>query len=212
MKEIPLLLNGDMVRAEREGRKTQTRRPIRTQPPDDRYSICTLVSNSDNRRNEGKMHWCIVEGLRIVEDQKKYFTNPLGSPGDLLWVRERARVIDDTTDYLKEQWLRFCYESDGVESGWIIKPKRVKPIKTGHCVPNGCYKEAARTWLKVTGVRVERVQGISESDAISEGVTGGGAHPDFWAGAFRDVWDCIYPGSWDRNDWVFATEFERITR
>ena len=82
---------------------------------------------------------------------------------------------------------------------------------------------ACRLTLKVKRVWVHRIQDISEEDAMAEGcfVTGGlyrgsvhpvkGTRKGFaTAGhAFRDLWESIYPGSWDRNDWVWACEFEK---
>jgi len=83
-------------------------------------------------------------------------------------------------------------------------------------------REASRITLEVTGVRVERLQHISETDAIAEGIEQhmpglwlpcsekGKAHIDPRL-AYRDLWESINgTGSWDANPWVWAIEFRRI--
>jgi hypothetical protein len=90
-------------------------------------------------------------------------------------------------------------------------------------------KWAARIFLKVTGVRVERIQDISEADAIAEGIDTDGlciCRPEDFLDQVRfcgncmkrvidltdefrsQIWHKIYPGSWERNDWVTVTDFE----
>jgi len=76
-------------------------------------------------------------------------------------------------------------------------------------------KTLARIWLRVVDVRAERLQEITETDAISEGTTGGGSHPYFWVGAFRYLWDSINAKrghGWEMNPWVWVVEIERVDR
>jgi hypothetical protein len=70
---------------------------------------------------------------------------------------------------------------------------------------------ASRITLEITGVRVERVQEISEVDSIAEGTYPGGFATRRAKPFFRNAWNEAYPGSWDRNDWVWVLEFRRIT-
>jgi hypothetical protein len=154
-------------------------------------------------------------------------------PGDIMVVRERARLTNASSDYLENGHgeCRFKYEADGAVTDYILVPERLKPIKIGNCVPNGCFKELARIKRKVLRVWYERVKDISEADILAEGirkVSKDGElykyciydHGDYssvpWSEmprspkpVFADLWDSIYPGSWERNDWVECIEFER---
>jgi hypothetical protein len=76
-------------------------------------------------------------------------------------------------------------------------------------------KWAARIFLKVTAVRVERVRDISEADAIAEGMKGAIMPCTLKYSKrynFVMLWKKLYPGSWERNDWVWVTEFERCEK
>jgi len=89
-RERPILFNAEMVRAILEGRKTQTRRVMKVQPPTPKHKIWTLAAttDSDKRRHVDKQHWAIRDGLDLVEVDERYFRCPYGQPGDRLWVRE----------------------------------------------------------------------------------------------------------------------------
>jgi hypothetical protein len=84
---------------------------------------------------------------------------------------------------------------------------------------------ASRITLQVTGVRVERLQDISQADAIAEGIERVGPWKNYWLGdrgaagmhcssavmSYRTLWESINgPGSWDANPWVWVIEFERL--
>jgi hypothetical protein len=147
--------------------------------------------------------------------------------GDRLWVRESARLIavDDGADYVTgivPHKVRFRYEADGTESDWLPYPNRLAGMEVGHCVPNGCYHELARIFLEITEVRVQRVQEITEEDAIAEG-----CQPEYewnshsndmeivnaWEN-FERLWDSINgkrPGySWHDNPWCSCITFKRV--
>lgn len=213
-KERGVLMNGDMVRASLDGRKTQTRRLLKPQP-------AWEVGKS--------LHFKMVDGLMraFIGDRickTPYYTPPLGKVGDLLYVRERARLID--TGYAGVPTGTFQYEADGKITKEIEIPGRLKPIKPGNCCANGCFKEIARIWLEITGVRVERVQDINKMAALHEGVKWKAietwTHQDYLARAvpheqeiiplFKKLWESCYPGSWERNDWVWVYEFKRIEK
>ena len=173
-KELPILFNGEMVRAILADRKTQTRRPrIGGEPP--RYQV-----------------------------------------GDRLYVRERMRVLDTRSDIYGRPGDRKCdvrYEADGFECT-VPQPARLITVQPGHCAANGCWREAARIWLEVVGVRAECVSAITEADALAEGI-----QPQDGivarcmtpaAAAFRSVWIDIYGAeSWELGYcWVYT--FRRI--
>ena len=110
---------------------------------------------------------------------------PYGQSGDLFWVREKWRV---------ESWHEF---PDGIPvTRW--RPSTHMP------------RWAARLWLRVLDVRVERLKEIDEAGVTAEGfgardVPGG---RDYGRGAFMETWDEIY-GDWAANPWVWVVAFQR---
>ncbi|WP_285905147.1 hypothetical protein [Pseudodesulfovibrio pelocollis] len=137
--------------------------------------------------------------------------------GDVFWLREPGWVEDYSPI---DGVLTVKYKADGmiVPVEWPTRFLSSKWVLRHQGIPNGIFKEAARTFRVITRVRVERIQGIGEEDAIAEGF-----EPDTCIGLsacggpcddcrpkgsartqFRDLWDSLYPGSWDRNDWVLV--------
>ena len=141
----PILFSGEMVRAILDGRKTQTRRVIKPQPSAGvRRSVFVLSGLEDGHGRE----------LRC----------PYGRPGDTLWVRETFGVItqpltgEKSAIYKATHKPEFPNEQLGFDgSKW--RPSIFMP------------KWASRITLKVTAVRVERVQEISNDDAHAEGIS-----------------------------------------
>lgn len=205
MKERPIIFNGDMVRAILEGRKTQTRRVIKPQP----------VFNS--MFNEWR-----TEKNRVAYDTGELIFDsfldgcPYGQPGDELWVRET--------------W-QHCFAQDNVPIEKTIIYKAdcpnydATPCKPSIHMPR-CF---SRIQLKITDVRVERVQDIADEDIKAEGIrefTKDGnvmkyglegwvwqTMPRTPRDAFKELWDLINAKrgySWDANPWVWAIEFERV--
>lgn len=222
MKVKPILLNGDMVRAVLAGKKTQTRRPVKN---------LDLIQY-------------VTDGVPGYEDEngdphKTVERSPFGQSGDRLYVRE-AGLLYQTVDYIKKQSGAsfseisdgfYAYRADGY--GSVEDFKRHITIMTD-CLREAVYvdrdrwrpsihmpKWAARIWLNVKCVWLERAKDISEEDAISEGIgRENGRWKDYRTGcmkqhylsdphdSFRTLWESIYPGSWERNEWVFCCEFE----
>lgn len=205
----PILFNTEMVQAILDGRKTCTRRVVKTR----RKDACGFYVT---KRPDGSF-----TGVYEYDEDERMFENqliPLYKPGDILYVRET--------------WERFeCWNCDGDERGNCQKePKKSVLDKTF-----GCYmyratdeisgdakwkpsihmpKEAARIWLKVTNVRVERLQDMTDDDAEAEGCF------DYTSTAlgFPDVWDSTIKKSdldsygWNANPWVWVIEFERCEK
>ncbi len=137
---------------------------------------------------------------------------PYGVPGDRLWVREAHGYVSE--DKFGPVWDSIIYRADD-NAGWSGKwrPSIHMP------------RAASRITLEVTGVRVERLQEISEADAIAEGIEPG-AVPGWWSlygrdanddmdrsprVAYRSLWESINgPGSWDSNPFVWVVEFKRL--
>lgn len=147
---------------------------------------------------------------------------PYGLPGDRLWVREA--FIHEPADFCWEASVsipcrpastvyRADHEGDTRGAGW--KPSIYMP------------RNLSRITLEVTGVRVQRLCDISESDAISEGVRQLRDGSECWVGregpgslvtpwptardAFRDLWQSINGlGSWEQNPFVWVINFRRV--
>lgn len=217
MPELPILFTGEMVRAILGGRKTQTRRAI----PIDRYGIHFIAGRDDNPndpRNWGveTVHgdWCLLAD--DPGDRSSYaLPCPYGQPGDLLYVRETFCPVDDTSNGGRK-WIDYratpAYD-ESHPAGWDNAPDDPQALKWRPSIH--MPKWAARLWLRVTDVRVERVQEITERDALSEGFPDNGsviceftevARP--W---FRQLWDSLNAKrgfGWDVNPWVWIVSFE----
>ena len=143
--------------------------------------------------------------------------------GDILWVREPARIYSRNDNLV-------CIKYAADEGMAVMYyPERLKwnPIP-GHKIPNGIFKEAARTFLRVTDVRAERVQDMTPADADAEGMAEIEVidTADYCRIAnkyklciedsrvtFIQVWDAIYGETeyrWDNDPDVWVYEFERV--
>jgi len=206
MKFIPILFSTAMVQALQAGRKTQTRRVVKPQP-------------IDNTEVDGNFFEGNYKGFVKVDghpDWQRLFAENHGpyKKGDVLWVRETWAKFDTLAKAGIEQ--EFIYRSLGESiPGLKWKPSIFMP------------KAAARIFLKIKDIRVERLQAISEADAIAEGVEkyhdtgfykmyGGKRENDWVANAYASyayLWESINgPESWDVNPWVWVVEFEQIEK
>lgn len=230
MTDRPILFSGAMVRAILEDRKSQTRRIVKPQPfATNSYHRGDIQAQENVIRSTGDPV-CFNFGVTAVDGDGGLFETiecPYGCPGDRLWVRERARVIAKAgfkcfvNGPHIVQRIRLCYEADGTDSHVIDYPDRLAAIKVGRCIPNGCFREASRITLEIAGIRVERLNEISEVDAQAEGcapawldVGGDRVHhssPPSYRRGFARLWNTINgPGSWDANPWVWVIEFKRV--
>lgn len=183
MKERPMLFSGPMVRAILAGNKTQTRRLVKPQPQ------CFIGSGLPGGWTPAVADG---EGMRALKC-------PYGQPGDRLWVREA--FCDDW-----KQSHGIVYRADGgldadmFDAGCKWRPSIHMP------------RLASRITLEIVGVRVKRLQDISEDDTVAEGIPEGEVSPaDAGRFAYRLLWESINgPGSWDANPWVWAIEFKRL--
>lgn len=214
MADRPILFSAPMVRALLAGTKTQTRRMLPKKLRD------AYVAN-DNRPSDktgllpGMRYWNVsgVIGGRIMLEPDFLRLLPY-AVGDRLWVRERLQRA--TTD----QDVPFVsYFADGskpwcIAAGWHWKNDALPSIH----MP----KTHSRLTLHVTDVSVERLQDISEADALAEGISYDpphvftvmdDQHQKAYAGdtakdCYADLWDGINgAGSWDKNPWVAAYTF-----
>lgn len=234
--EKPILFQAPLVRAILEGRKMQTRRVINPQPKrldNPVYSENHLTPLTWERSIRGKNYKTTDCGF--LKDC------PYGQPGDELWVRENFKVCkvdngwqnQNVCDDFQEPYAVVEYY-DGVLGTYdliVDADMGIDDLSQAHRAlkkyPSFCPsihmpRWASRIQLKITDIRVERLQDISEKDAAAEGVV-----PSWDCGspikhdgtgavcveAFEKLWKKINkkPGTtWDENPWVWVIEFERI--
>lgn len=201
MKERPVLFNGDMVRAILDGRKTQTRRVLANQP----------TTHYDGFTFEAGKHYphIVRGGMTLLSSEG--FGCPFGQVGDRLWVRETFMDLTGTgIEAITGQFEGYAYRADTTPHGdEVRKEYKLKWIPSLHMPRKAC-----RLVLEITGVRVERLNDISNDDAKAEGypaereADGGSCDPWLW---FRDLWDGIYPEqTFKDNPWVWVIEFRRV--
>ncbi|MBK5202119.1 MAG: hypothetical protein JJE45_00155 [Prolixibacteraceae bacterium] len=227
MKEHPILFSTPMVQAILDGRKTQTRRIIK---------IHDLIEKPDRFRYKGNSSEFDIPRLAIPYDDRLYHSWELVNSnacswviyshksGDILWVRE--------THYAYGHWTRisttlmnsvkkehhfhdltlsekkvYMYEDNPPETilkrwglGYHKRPSIFMP------------KEACRIKLEITGIRVERVQDISNKDALDEGIDMNKTPCIEPTNAFAILWDSINlkRASWNSNPWVWVIEFKNL--
>ncbi|AEL24056.1 hypothetical protein [Cyclobacterium marinum] len=157
--ELPILFQGELIRANMEGRKTQTRRGKKL----DYINECSVCWRYDGIETKGNTYTHVF--ARFNKDDSVLFfekiNSPYGKPGDLLWVRETWRHFLSPD----HQITKFDYKANWSE-GIISHPKNKGIWRPSIHMP----KTAARIWLMVEEIGMERVHDISKEDAIAEGV------------------------------------------
>lgn len=215
----PILFNTEMVRAILDGRKTCTRRICKDA---NEYTVPDMDFYNADRRTYAVHNFADNEQMEQLSTAER--TCPI-CPGDILYVRETWEHFD-------------CCCCEGDEHGNCYQEPQQNILNKSY----GCYmyratdeiygdakwhpsihmpKEAARIWLKVTDVRVERLQNIDGKGCVKEGIE---EEPlkhvgeDFVKGMFHDLWDSTIKKSdidrygWDANPYVWVIEFERCEK
>ena len=212
MREIPILFSASMVRAIIDGKKTQTRRVVKPQ-----LSGCPYNDNGI---------W--VERWFHTGDDDREIRCPYGQRGDKLWVRENWQYYDwnedgmpciryaadnatvwpevpeEWAERIDDIWATLSSEDDNMARDRRWRPSIHMP------------RWASRITIEITAVRVERLQDISEADALDEGITyndiaNNGLDPMRARRWYRGLWESINgTGSWDENPWVWVIDFRRM--
>ena len=250
MKERPILFSAPMVRAILDGTKTQTRRVVRF--PRKRESFVVVEENPGDwwpyESDDGESNVC--------DDGCEHpYSSPFGYRGDRLWVRENHCFLDVAKSAFSQfplgpenggavgpdVWDVVVEYSDGTEAETSVegdKPKQTRARGETRWRPSTSMPRwASRITLEITAVRVERLQDISEQDAMAEGVdwrtcprrqTEENMQAQIAAdrigmavayyekidsvGGYKRLWESINgPGSWDANPWVWVVEFKRVS-
>lgn len=219
VKERPILFSSEMVKAILDGRKTQTRRVIKEFPVEG-FRWAGWVVSSVDKKDEGKAtiapesnsEYCITGNIKK--------SCPHGKIGDILYVREAFHVWipngKEIPHYRATNRDRICEEL-----GW--KPSIHMP------------KKFSRIKLEITGIRVERLQDITDKDCIAEGIdlkdfcvcpddefidgvrfclNCGKRFTDI-KGEFEELWDSINEKrgyGFEKNPWCWALEFKKLEK
>lgn len=217
MSERPILFSGPMVRAILDGRKTVTRRVLKgawQAALEGHDHVKTWFAPPDVPAEGIPNQWA-ESGIWAERWGPRGYNRWLGfspfRPGDRLWVRETwthtGTGVWTIADARADGASGVRYHADGPIAGAKYWPSIHMP------------REFSRISLDVTSVKVERLQSISEAEAVAEGCRGRlGPNPDFpdeWDPSpqeeFRDLWDHINgPGSWEANPWVVAIAFRVV--
>lgn len=207
MKEYPILFRPELVRKILDGKKTQTRRPVRGVPTCIHlgkwimdWGLSGVYGDADGR------FWLDVQ-TDVDDCSHTEIKCPFGTVGDVLWVRETWQRLSNGDPESEKTWEGVrddvFYLAD--ESDFRNKPMSGRWRPSIHMPRWAC-----RLFLEITGVRVERIQDISHRDALAEGVDYDVSEV---RGApirrFHSAWNKVYPGSWDRNDWVWVVSFKK---
>lgn len=208
MKETPILFTGPMVRAILDGRKTQTRRVVKPQPLWPAFGAVRIWKDAKDGQAILDDDVCLGHVPKIVY-----------KPGDRLWVKENCWIAQPN---FGDADLNNCQDYDG--RGRYVGYSASMDADSVRCAKDYGVKQspsifmfrwASRITLELTAVRVERVQDISEEDAMAEGV-------DWQATAglsrftakklYATLWDSINgkKHSWASNPWVWVLTFKRI--
>lgn len=196
----PILFNTEMVRAILDGRKSCTRRLLK--------GPFTVHPNGYITKPRGNENLCPYE--------------PPYQPGDILYVREtvwqKIGYYLDIDGETKPSWyneFKYVASDEKPETGWNYSWAKRPSIH----MP----KEAARIWLKVTDVRVERLQEITAESALTEGAdkyihANGTLNEDQTITSFIGIWNSTIKKSdidrygWDANPYVWVISFERCEK
>jgi len=232
MKETGMIFTTESVRAMLDGRKTQTRRVIKPQltchcdKPDWRGEIIDWIGY----KFEGRQGWfCYTcgNGLKHIDEYSAHgIICPYGQVGDRLWFKERHKLTRKSEGVICEY-----ISGEEIYYSWADIPQKqrrmLNRIKTwGKWRPaHFMYKFLAVHWGEITGVRVERLQEITPSDAIKEGHPTGDNIPrdgELWFRRkiadgkirwFANLWDSLNAKrgyGWDTNPWVWVITFSTM--
>ena len=247
MTEHPILFSAPMVRAILKGDKTQTRRVMKVQPQGHYWKTLPgyQLKHTEAVMANGKV--AVKFRHTIPQNPSPDFENawiscPYGVPGDLLWVRETVAHGEGLKYHVAYKADSQCgaWGWDGDGNPLFSLHGHVLEGDAGRAVGNYGMHRYGKRWtpsihmprwasrirLRIRDVRVERLQDISEDDAVAEGVAleryvpvsdsagkhaSGEAEPTDPVAEYRDLWNHINgAGAWESNPWVWALSFEKV--
>lgn len=205
MEIKPILFNTEMVRAILDGRKTCTRRICKDA---NEYTVPDMDFYNADRRTYAVHNFADKEHVEQLSTAER---NCPICPGDILYARETwSKGLE-----------RYMYRADYSDTEKFYRDGKEIEMKWHPSIH--MPKEAARIWLKVTDVRVERLQEINGDDALAEGVdkyihANGTLNEDQTITSFIGIWNSTIKKAaldtygWDANPYVWVIEFERCEK
>lgn len=221
--ERPILFSGPMVRAILQGVKTQTRRIMKVQPPDHAIEVfdwrAPHIAESV-KASEG-CYYNDMDGLHFL------CKCPYGTVGDRLWVRETWMQFDEDHRIADTP---YAYRASTSVEGEEIRTEYIGCGRKYQWRPSiHMPRKASRINLQIDAIRCERLNAISEDDAIAEGIESEphrvlGRHYKLYGDlekhnqwtvgpkwSYETLWEAINgPGSWAANPWVWVVQFRRV--
>lgn len=221
IKSRPIIFTGHSVRSILDGTKTMTRRIMKPQPSEAFSGEVGIFHPTKIARDGEEYPGDPIFGASSNDEGYRF---PYGAPGDHLWVKEVWRLVGWDDDYAEIEYsdgIRHRVEAGDDHDVFIENATRNYP--TGYdedlsLVPNKSplfmSRWASRLTLEITGVKIERVQDISDADAIAEGVSPADAEIQGGKSIFHERWNAINgkkPGcSWADNPWAWVVSFKKV--
>lgn len=217
----PILFNTEMVKAILEDRKTTTRRIVNPRYKDDEFGFQIVKDSQDNFIRLEKTN-CNGSGM-FSDGTERVIKSPY-KVGDVLYVRETWKVEHTYGDELAD--IRFKANNE-IEHLRGLKEETYDKLinfesKNGWQPSLFMPKEAARIFLKVTNVKVERLQDITDEGAKAEGSNVGIGFAEKMRETATDrfikIWNStvnkkdLDKYGWNTNPYVWVIEFERISK
>lgn len=223
MKERPIIMSAESILALLDKRKSQTRRVINPQPPEDNFGVGTSFFSPDP--DEWEYRFRTEQGPAM-----KMFKCPYGAPGDRLWVKETWKFLSVGPRHFYGDPFSCLWQykaDDRTCHGPVLKDKLPKQFSGNKWrSPLFMFRWASRITLEILNVRVERLGDIDNEGALAEGVDFAGyVETVLLLGEhgqpamskvifdFAKVWNSInekrgYP--WSSNPWVWVLEFRTV--
>lgn len=214
----PIIFNTEMVKAILIDEKLSTRRPVKGLNPSWLWS--GHIMSSTDSKIVGCANWVKTKGAPMYYDN--FYKKPPYEIGDIIYIRETwkrfKKAQGQGSSFHVEEFTAYRADKDNPNH------KKSSEWYDGKWKPSiHMPKKYARLFLKVTNVRVERVQDITEEDAKREGVLRigsdtawkdylrNGIRLKYAKDSFMSLWDSIY-SNWDENPWVWVIDFKVVNR
>lgn len=220
MKEKSIVLTTEEVKAVLGRRKKMFRVPIKPQPPKELPWLGWINSSTD-KKYEGKACWSDDSGI-----SPGHYVKCPWQIEDILWVRETWERLSCCS--CDGDWRGICCSEPDENEGCYMYRSTHEITGDARWHSSTCMpRAAARIFLKVTNVRVERLREITVEDVIAEGIDTDNdiRNPDpathegirnwnyqYAQFQFKELWDSINAKrgyGWDKSPWVWVVEFER---
>jgi len=201
----------------REGRKTQTRRVVKPQP-DYRHDVVMQGRGTSMHGNDWRFG---ISGIcKSTDWDDEWVSCPYGRPGDVRFLTEPLIDVGGVAAYRDSDPMY----SDAFAGTYVLVDGKVMPWRWQNPYLTSIYmpNEAARTFVRIVSVRVERVTEITRSDIRAEGVTipphmsNEESYKRAYLNAWVSLWDSINGErdggkyAWDKAPWVWVIEWEPI--